>query len=100
MVVDQQNDELDLYKSTDGGDSWVFLKSGVFGVALDQQDSNTLYTVAGSISRSTDGGASWQEINAGLPSTFWAKILAIDPQNRKRIYTGTYGGVFAITLAP
>jgi photosystem II stability/assembly factor-like uncharacterized protein len=100
MVVDHQNDEWDLFKSTDGGETWTAVKYGVFGVASDPQDSNTLYTVAGSISRSPDGGASWEPMNAGLPSPFSAKTLAMDPQNPKRIYAGTYGGLFAITLVP
>ncbi|HYM12340.1 MAG TPA: hypothetical protein VEU62_16510 [Bryobacterales bacterium] len=70
------------FKSTDGGRNWVKLDVGV--LAIDPQDSNTLYGLGGF--KSTDGGASW--VKLVVPQSAWITALAIDPQDRNTLYAG------------
>jgi photosystem II stability/assembly factor-like uncharacterized protein len=104
MIVDEQNDELDLFRSTDAGATWTALKYGVLDVAIDPRESNaiyaaTIYTTSDGVSRSTDGGANWETMNEGLPNSF-VRTLALDPQNSKTIYAGTGGGLFWLVRDP
>jgi photosystem II stability/assembly factor-like uncharacterized protein len=109
-----------VYKSTDGGASWFAANAGlpgracafvpcreVFSLALDPQNSSTLYagTFAG-VFKSIDGGGHWT--NTGLTSHA-VKALAIDLQTPTTLYAGTAvgpypygavaGGVFTSTNA-
>ncbi len=71
-----------VYKSVDAGENWVPRNSGfphlrTMTVAVDPQDSQTIYTTLwaepgsavweGGIYRSTNGGESWTARNNGLP---------------------------------
>ena len=97
-----------LFKSTDGGQSWVKLGklpmaaqfSGVNALAIDPKNSSILYapsdTGAG-VFRSTDAGASWTALKDGL--TVPVSVLAVDTQDTSTVYAGTQGGgVFSITI--
>jgi photosystem II stability/assembly factor-like uncharacterized protein len=69
------------FKSTDEGRNWVTLD--VPGVlAIDPQEPGTLYGLGGF--KSTDGGASWSKM--ALPQSAWITALAVDPQDRNRLY--------------
>ncbi len=89
-----------VFKTTDGGASWKVASSGlpgaVNGLALDPQNSSTLYAGIGDewcwefgrcfssgILKSVDGGASWSD--SGL-SKFWVGPVVVDPQNPSTIY--------------
>jgi len=103
-----------ILKSTDAGESWSAANSGlpisnsgppiilVNALAIDSQNSSTIYTVVnsccpggGGVFKSTDAGASWSAVNSGLPESY-SYILAIDPLNPNTLYLGTSagGGVF------
>ena len=94
-----------LFKTTTGGASWTAVNSGlpnnVTALAIDPQDSSTVYVGTGSgVFRSTDGGTNWVAVNSGL-TTLSVTTLAIDSQNPGTVYAGTSDGkVFGMTFAP
>lgn len=79
-----------LYKSTDGGQTWVsvsgdFPGAPVWEVALAPDD--TVYAYYGGvpgIKRSTDGGATWETAWSGIPIS-GARTIAFDPRTPERI---------------
>lgn len=65
-----------LYKTSDGGDSWESVNSGVNVQLFDMQFLNDDVGYIGSRGRmlkSTDGGEEWTEIN--LPTTRWVRAI-------------------------
>ncbi|HUU98366.1 MAG TPA: hypothetical protein VM487_21750, partial [Phycisphaerae bacterium] len=103
---------LGLYKSTDGGESWVQLAEDVFGgrcfskIVINPLNSQIIYaaiTRAGGfpelaaakghpgatgplgLFRSSDGGLSWAQLTNGLPSLS-ATDVAIDPSAPHTLY--------------
>ena len=100
--------ERGIYKSVDGGISWVktlgdSLWVGATDVILNPKNPNVLYaatwqrhrTVAGYLSggvgsgiyKSEDGGESWRKLTNGLPTSKMGKIgIAISPQKTNVIY--------------
>jgi photosystem II stability/assembly factor-like uncharacterized protein len=95
-----------LFKSTDGAVSWApiggaFSPSDMLALAIDPQNSSTLYAGGLGAFKSTDGGATW--IAFRLPPEAyneddeeWVPIisLAVDPQNSSIVYASGSGGVF------
>ena len=85
-----------VYKSTDGGVTW--LPAGLGGgtiqsLAVDQLDSNLVYAATltpGSIKISVNGGSSWSD--ASLPVTFYS--LATAPYPYGFLYAGTSAGFY------
>src|SRR5579864_4314994 len=82
-----------LYKSIDGGASWVQLPvapawtdlaAPIFPLAVDTRNPGTVYTGG---FKSTDGGASWAKL--ALSPT----ALVIDPQDSGTVYAGTIAGI-------
>ena len=100
-----------VFKSMDHGASWNAVNSGLpalnsgqpalteaHAVAIDPQDTNTLYVgtftpfqgAAGAY-KSTDGGANWSAVGSGLPTTWFAVAsFAIDPQSAGTVYAVMY----------
>ena len=93
-----------LFRSADGGDTWIGLNAGFPGqseramfqaIAVDPSGSGTVYAVAGSggvgsgydqpLYRITDNGATWTLLGHGLPSTPLA--VAVSPDST--LYAGT-----------
>jgi len=66
-----------VYKSTDGGETWSPITNGQFSnsgnviaLAMTEADNNYIYAASlTGIFRSTDGGVSWLNIEAGLPTS-------------------------------
>jgi photosystem II stability/assembly factor-like uncharacterized protein len=91
-------------KSSDGGASWTAINTGltaqpINAIAIDPQNTSTLYTGSNGVYKSTDGGATWNGINSGLPvlpSGDYATVnaLALDPQTPGSVYAGTASGLF------
>ncbi|MBX7218894.1 MAG: glycosyl hydrolase [Blastocatellia bacterium] len=88
-----------LYKSTDGGETWNKLKSGLpttpmgrIGLAMSQQDSKMVYAIIesidkkGGIFRTTDSGATWERRNEFDQQAQYYSHLFVDPKNHDRIY--------------
>src|SRR5205085_2097919 len=105
-----------VFKSTNGGGSWVAVNSGLPSVpeihtlAANPQDGNVVFagTTGGGhfttvpvaeqgIYRTIDGGASWTQLHGGLPATgLNINQIAIHPAQPNVIYAGgetTNGGV-------
>ncbi len=106
-----ENPERGLYKTTDGGKSWVKVLDvavdgravGVVDVVMDPSAPETLYAATydkfrkpwtwgiggpgSGIHKTTDGGRSWTKLTAGLPGGILGRIgLAIYPKNPKILY--------------
>lgn len=89
-----------LYKSEDGGQSWVrldspangFFDEDVMSIALDPFDPFRVHAgVRGAgVFRSNDGGDTWTLATNGL-AAFLASSLVVDPETSSTLYTG--GGV-------
>ena len=107
-----------IYKSTDGGQSWVEKDNGVTmdydtltfrGFTVDPRSSDIVYAmgettqylpagsppapnVGGIIYRTTDGGESWQKIwDGGMPASL-TRYLWINPQDPDILFAST--GIF------
>ncbi|MET1259100.1 thrombospondin type 3 repeat-containing protein [Flagellimonas sp. DF-77] len=100
-----------IWKSTDGGASWTplfdeFPQIGVSGIAIDPNDSNTIYIATGDddasdsfsagVFKSTDGGTTWAATGLG-PDTQnefdTMNEIVVDPSNSNRIWVGTTDGL-------
>jgi len=95
-----------IYKSTDGGDNWTKLTSGLphelFGrssVAISAANPARVYALieakpGGGLYRSEDAGATWTLVN-GSPSLitrpFYYTTLGVDPNNADIVYVGDEG---------
>jgi photosystem II stability/assembly factor-like uncharacterized protein len=100
-----------LYKTTDGGESWMFSSQGiqdqaiVYSIGIDPQNSQTVYIATRGISnnndrpwngvvyRSDDGGASWvpKLYNlGGADYQDWAYALTIDPHSPNVLFAATH----------
>jgi photosystem II stability/assembly factor-like uncharacterized protein len=81
-----------LYKTRDGGTSWVDTgpqaPANAISLTVDPRNPNTLYaSTTGGIFKSTDGGARWNEANSGLGSFPCIGALAIDPSTPNTLYS-------------
>jgi len=101
-------EERGVFKTTDGGTTWqrslfVDQKTSCSGIAIDQNDPNTLLAGTWQVEQHTwaqlsggpgsgvyithDGGTKWTRITAGMPKSPVGKIdVAIAPSNSKRMY--------------
>src|SRR5262249_42722870 len=86
-----------VFKTTDGGGSWVPVSSGlpdggVTALAVDPQTAGVVYasTRKSGVFKSNDGGASWSAVNAGLDADSihgynYISLLAINPRDPNTI---------------
>ena len=105
----------ELYRSTDGGDSWQRLDTGIpptvggeplaLSALIFAHDGSVLAGVyygveegAGAVYRSVDGGDTWQPVGSGLDAT---SVLALTtaPVGSMAFYAGTEGGLWQIEVA-
>ena len=114
--VSFQGTDSGIFKTTNGGESWVAVNSGLptftdiisSALAIDPVNSNILYTAligtgTAGVFKTTDGGANWVAASSGLtfdPSLgpLGPAVLAVDPANPATVFAGTFGaGVFKTT---
>ena len=100
-----------LFKSTDGGASWLAINNGlnalmearssVTALVVTPGNSNVLYaaTAGLGIFRSIDGGANWNPFNDGL-TNLDVRALIVGSGAPSTIYAGTSGGIFEMDDAP
>lgn len=102
-----------IYKSTDGGESWVAINNGldeheleITEIAIDHKNSNALYAAGHGVFKSSDAGKSWQQ-KLELEETHenggghaeGINTIIIHPKNNKIIYAAGMGGVYKSTDA-
>lgn len=83
-------------KSTDGGQTWITVRTGIPGsasvvsLAVDQASPSTVYAgYRGGVLKSTDQGQSWtviNTINAINGDGFQSAIVVVDPRTPSTIY--------------
>lgn len=104
-----------IWKSNDSGQNWTnlfddFLQIGVSGIAIDPQDSNTIYIATGDddaadsfsigVYKSTDGGTTWlaTSLSAENDETWGNNRLMseieVDPTNSNIIWVATSFGLY------
>jgi photosystem II stability/assembly factor-like uncharacterized protein len=102
VLQDEPGYSLGVYKSTDGGASWVSagLQDSTSVIVIDPQIPATLYaasTRALGVSKSTDGAATWRPANVGLRG-LTVSAFAVDPQDTSKVYAATEeAGLFKTT---
>ncbi len=81
-----------IYKSEDEGLNWQLIDTGLLpqtqgfsDLAVDQNDSNSVYAAGKLVIQSTDSGATWKDISFDLPSD--SRSIAIDSSGG--VYVGT-----------
>ncbi len=90
-------DQSGLFKSTDGGETWTRLTTGMPttptgrpGVTVCRSRPATLYAVVegtdGGMYRSTDGGATWTRRNTMSASSMYYGQVRCDPNDPERVY--------------
>lgn len=88
-----------VYKSTDAGETWTKLTSGLpsgevgrIGLAISPVDNKVIYATVeasnkkGGIFRSTDYGATWEKRNPFDATALYYSQIVPDPKNVDRIY--------------
>lgn len=100
--MDSGGPDSKLFKSTDGGDSWIDISKlpglpkgpwGIVGIAVSPMDSNRIWTIIeaeeGGVYRSDNGGKSWEKINENRAlrqrAWYYSRITA-DTQNIDKLY--------------
>jgi photosystem II stability/assembly factor-like uncharacterized protein len=101
-IVDTDGTPGGVYKSTNGGASWVFsglpvTNSTISSLAINPSNPKTIYAGVlsdGDVYKSTNGGESWTKVNSG---SRMITCLAINTKNPQIIYAGSYSGVYKST---
>lgn len=100
-IIESGGKDSGLYKSTDGGDSWVKMKDGLpedfgkSGISVSRANPERVFAVIeaegkkGGVYRSDDAGEKWTQINSNrvniARSWYYMEIFA-DPQNENVVY--------------
>ncbi|MFC1994870.1 WD40/YVTN/BNR-like repeat-containing protein, partial [Chloroflexota bacterium] len=99
--TDITGEALGIYKSTDGGETWVEKNGGlesssknINAILVSPQNPDIAYaaTPDQGVLKTDDGGESWSLVNNGLMSLV-VESLAINPENPNIIYAGLAEGV-------
>ena len=92
-----------VFKSTDGGESWTAINSGlansmVYSLAISPSDDAIIYAgTRNGVFKTVDGGRHWTAASYGFPKAIGGTLidmLAIDPTNPKIVYAGTGDKVY------
>lgn len=88
-----------IYKSTDGGNTWTKLRSGLppgdlgrIGLTISPVNTNVVYATveaSGNLSgifRSNDRGATWEKMSSNIAQGMYYGQIVADPKNVDRIY--------------
>jgi photosystem II stability/assembly factor-like uncharacterized protein/prefoldin subunit 5 len=89
--------ESGLYKTTDGGETWIRLTKGLpdgntgrIGIDIYRKDPNIVYAIVehkhGGVFRSEDKGFSWKRMSSTNPRPMYYSQIRIDPDNDQRIW--------------
>lgn len=88
-----------IYKSTDGGNTWTKLRSGLppgdlgrIGLSISPANTNVVYATveaSGNLSgifRSNDRGATWERTSPSIAQGMYYGQIVADPKNVDRVY--------------
>jgi photosystem II stability/assembly factor-like uncharacterized protein len=80
-----------IFKSIDGGESWASVSNGLAATFLDQlaidpDDSNTLYAAGDGVFKSSDGARTWTRVLGGN-----AAVVTIARAPQRAVYAATAG---------
>ncbi|HEV2719217.1 MAG TPA: hypothetical protein VG323_04295 [Thermoanaerobaculia bacterium] len=99
-------DDLQVWRSVDGGSAWTFGNAGGVVIAADPADGAVAYSGTrpignpifsrATISRTADGGASWTSLWSGAVGEA-VQALAVDPRSRQSLYAGLNDGLLRST---
>lgn len=92
--------ESGLYKSTDGGETWKEINSGLpkgdmgrIGIAVSPADANYVYAIVearygkGGFFRSTNKGESWEKMSGYNTSGNYYQEIICDPYNVEKVFS-------------
>lgn len=84
----------EIYKSTDRGDNWTNLNSGVGPIefiSIAPSDANVIYVSGenGDVKKTSNGGTTWQDVI--LPQGGYVKSIEIHPMDTSEIYIAYSG---------
>lgn len=91
-----------LYKSTDGAESWTFVKGElekafISNLVVDYQEPRTLYAgTAQGIFKSSNEGQNWTLISQGI-TNLNVRSLVMHPNDHQVLYAGTNNGIYKTT---
>jgi photosystem II stability/assembly factor-like uncharacterized protein len=96
---DSDREWIDLFKTTDGGDTWVGTNSNIEGnywegkVHVDPTNPDILWSMGVSMYYSNDGAQSWRTLSG---NDFWVDQHAVyvHPMNNQLVVIGNDGGVY------
>ena len=90
-------DEGSIYRSDDGGESWIPVTTGLEESWFDEivltSDNPPVIFVGGGkgVYRSKDGGINWSQLSiSDWPEDSWCRALALDPSDGRTVYAQCY----------
>lgn len=95
-----------LFKSVDGGETWMLLRPGDYrSLVMDPSDPRILYAGQsrtagqnwGRVLKTTDAGATWTQLTNGLPSMPWLVQLAVCAARPEVVYAKLDEAVYKST---
>jgi hypothetical protein len=97
--VQQQNRGF-VYKTTNGGSTWVQSNTGIPRgndfipvIAINPADPSTAFIASSAVYKTTNGGTTW----AATGLAYYADALAIDPVTTTKVYAATSNGIYKST---
>lgn len=82
-----------IFRSDDDGETWQnrgLLDRNIFDVQAPATQPGTVFVGTGiGLSRSRDGGQTWSDL---IPRVSYLTSIAVDPRNRRIVYTGSLAG--------
>ena len=88
-----------IYKSTDGGNTWARLRSGLppgdlgrIGLSISPANTNVVYAtveasgILSGVFRSNDRGATWERTSPSIAQGMYYGQIVADPKNIDRVY--------------
>ncbi len=88
-----------IYKSTDGGNTWARLRSGLppgdlgrIGLSISPANTNVVYAtveasgILSGVFRSNDRGATWERTSPSIAQGMYYGQIVADPKNVDRVY--------------
>jgi photosystem II stability/assembly factor-like uncharacterized protein len=80
-----------VFKRTDGKWRVMLTNSNAAALAVDPRNGTVYVEAEGAMFKSTDGAASWRRVQPlPIPKSRSVVALAVDPQNPKNVYAGTW----------